>query len=81
VLRGVNVLVQEGHVAFGGAIELVDVHHVETIAELRPDLTTEPVPQGSADVMLAVPRRRRRVEQVPTQFSNVLPPYIYTLVT
>src|SRR5262249_17557518 len=58
------VKIKRRNVAFGRAVTLDDLRNTEAALELRPDFGTQAVAAGQAQLVLALLRMRRRVEQV-----------------
>jgi len=65
-------VVDQGHVALGGSVELANLGDVEAGLELVPDLGTESVSNGDAHLVLLVKGRRGSGEEVAAELADVL---------
>ena len=66
------VPVEDRHVAFGRGVELDDPRDPEALLELRPDVGTQAVAAGEAQLVRALLRMRRRVDEIAAELADIL---------
>src|SRR5262249_52904776 len=66
------VEIEQRDIAFGRGIELDDLRDLEAPLELRPHVRPQAVAAGQAQVVRALLRVGRRVDEVPAELADIL---------